>query len=79
LIEIFLRQYKRVRQLTSSSGGSREFPFPPSLDNGRRFLVKDCFLVSGQGTLLVNSSLVQWNFVNDDIDVMYCPFGALNK
>jgi hypothetical protein len=33
----------RVRQLTSTSGGSREFPSPPSLDNGRRFGVKDCF------------------------------------
>jgi hypothetical protein len=50
----------------------------PSLDNGRRFGVKDCFGLGAMGTV-GNSSLVRWNFVNDDIDVMYCPFGALNK
>jgi hypothetical protein len=41
----------RVRQLTSSSGGSREFPFPPSLDNGRRFGVNDCFGLGELGTV----------------------------
>jgi hypothetical protein len=32
-------------------------------------------LVSGHWVLLVNSNLVRWNFVNDDIDMMYCPSG----
>jgi hypothetical protein len=47
----------RVRQLTSSSGGSREFPSPPSVDNGRRFGVKECFCSRGTGHCLL---IVVW-------------------
>ena len=73
--EIFLYGFGSWLHLVGVQGS---FPFHhlsiTGVDSGWRIV-----LFSGHWALFVNSILVRWNFVNDDIDVKYCPFGALNK